>query len=457
MMSQSRYDAFSIAGVNALPRFPAAGERQAIDTRTALPYGPKIGLYVHIPVCLSICPFCMLRKGAQASPQVEESIFSAILHEIELIGVQVARGVSVDSIYVGGGTPSVLSAKQISELFVLCTRVFKCDADVEITFEAEARSLLDRSKVAALADCGVRRVSYGVQTFNESLRRLLGREDSVSDLFRLREMLAQAKFTDVNVDYMYTLPGMPSRAVERDLQLLGELEPTSVDCHPLKYTSCAHSVLRSIVDGQLSIPNSAERVATFNLIRRWMIERGYRAQFSDQYRKSELGIENNVYMQRLYGLRGGEYIGVGPGARSHFGDVGYTTAEDFHRYLDGLAASRVPVVRVVGAPMHDNYITCFPKRGDTLTDTAVAESRYSAYYWEKLMELVGNGLIRRTHNSYVLTDEGLPWYQNIQEELLSPPQRRNHMRGGSARAEKLLRYGDYFNPVGRVLQNGLVE
>jgi coproporphyrinogen III oxidase-like Fe-S oxidoreductase len=455
-MSQLRYDAFSVVAVNALPRFPAVGERETIDTSTALPYGPKIGLYVHIPVCLSICPFCMLRKGARASPQVEDSIFSAILREIELIGERVAQKVSVDSIYVGGGTPSVLSEKQILELFALCARVFECDENVEITFEAEARSLLDRSKVMALADCGVRRVSYGVQTFDESLRRLLGREDSVSDLFRLRELLTRAEITDVNVDYMYNLPSTTPSTVEQDLQLLDELAPTSVDCHPLKYTSCAHTVLSAIVDRRLSIPSSAERVATFNLIQQWMIERGYRAQFSDQYRKSELGMENNVYMQRLYGLRGGEYIGVGPGARSHFGDVGYTTAEDFHRYVRSVAENRVPVVRTVRAPMHDNYITCFPKRGDSLTDKAVAASRYSAYYRVRLMEFAKAGLIRRTHNRYVLTEAGLPWYQNLQEELLSPAQRRNHMQGASARAEKLLRYGDYFNPVGRILRNGLV-
>jgi coproporphyrinogen III oxidase-like Fe-S oxidoreductase len=455
MMAQYRYDAFSVAGVNALPRFPAAGEREAIDTRTTLPYGPKIGLYVHIPVCLSICPFCMLRKGARASRQVEDSIFGVILREIELVGMRVAREVSVDSIYVGGGTPSVLSEKQISELFALCARVFECGEDVEITFEAEARSL-DNSKVTALVDCGVRRVSYGVQTFDESLRRLLGRGDSVSDLFRLRELLARAEITDVNVDYMYNLPGTTPTTVEQDLQLLAELDPTSVDCHPLKYTSCAHTVLREIVDRRLSIPSSAERVATFNLIQQWMVERGYSAQFSDQYRKNKFGIENNVYMQRLYGLRGGEYIGVGPGARSHFGDTGYTTTEDFHLYSKSLTESRVPVVRAVRASMQDNYIACFPKRGDTLTDKAVAESRHSAYYREKLLELTKAGLIRRTHNRYLLTEEGLPWYQNIQEELLSPPQRRNHMRSVSARAEKLLRYGDYFTPVGRILTNGLV-
>lgn len=456
MMSKSRYDAFSVAGVNALPRFPAAGERETIDIRTVLPYGPRIGLYVHIPVCLSICPFCMLRKGARASSQVEDNIFSAILREIELVGARVAGDVSVDSIYVGGGSPSVLNEKQISELFALCARVFECTEDVEITFEAEARSLLEGSKITALADCGVRRVSYGVQTFDDSLRRLLGREDSVSDLFRLRELLARAEIADVNVDYMYNLPGTTPATVEQDLQQLHELEPTSVDCHPLKYTSCAHTVLRAIVDRQLPVPSSIERVAIFNLLQQWMTERGYRAQFSDQYRKSEFGIENNVYMQRLYGLRGGEYIGFGPGARSHFGDAGYTTAEDFQSYLKSLAESRVPVARAVRASMHDNYITCFPKRGDTLSDKTVAESRYSTYYQEKLAELAEAGLIRRTNNGHVLTEEGLPWYQNLQEELLSPPQRRNHLRSARARAEKLLQYGGYFNPVGKILENGFV-
>lgn len=456
-MSQPRYDAFSVAGVNALPRFPNAGEGETIDTRTVLPYRSKIGLYVHIPVCLSICPFCMLRKGARASSQVEDDVFSAILREIELASHRITLRASVDSIYVGGGTPSVLSKKQISELLSHCIRVFDCDEYVEITFEAEARSLLDISKVKTLADCGVRRVSYGVQTFNESLRRLLGREDSVSDLFRVRELLARVEIADVNVDYMYNLPGMTPGGVEQDLRMLAELEPTSVDCHPLKYASCAHAMLRAIVDSRLAIPGSAERVATFKLIRQWMAERGYQAQFADQYRKSEFGIDNNVYMQRLYGQHGGEYIGVGPGARSHFGDVGYSNLEDFQLYLKSLAEYRMPVVRAVHASMCDNYIACFPKRVDALAGAAVAQSLHAEYYWEKLMELTEASLIRNTGNHYVVTEEGLPWYQNLQEELLSPPQRRNHLRGASMRAEKLSRYGDYFMPVGRILKDGFVE
>lgn len=457
MAPQSRYEAFSVVGVNALPRFPAAAQRETIDTTMTLPYGPKIGLYVHIPVCLSICPFCMLRKGARASTQVEDSIFGAILREIELVGVRAAQRVSVDSIYIGGGTPSVLSAKQISELLSSCARVFGYEENVEITFEAEARSLLDSSKITALADGGVRRVSYGVQTFDESLRRLLGREDSVRDLFQLRELLARAEIADINVDYMYNLPGTTLKTVEQDLRLLDKLGPTSVDCHPLKYASCAHAVLCAIVDRHLSIPSSAERVATFKLIQQWMIERGYQAQFSDQYRKNEFGVDNNIYMQRLYGMRGGEYIGVGPGARSHFGDVGYSNVEDFNYYIESLAEGRVPVIRTVRAPMHDNYVTCFPKRGDTLTDEAVAESQYSTYYRDKLKELAEDGLIRRMQNCYILTEEGLPWYQNLQEELLSPPQRGYHMRSTMARAEKLLRYGDYFKAAGSILTNGLIE
>jgi len=442
------FNKFSIAGVNALPRFGNTNEC-IIDFKDVRPINNQIGVYIHIPFCKSICQFCMLRREAKAVKQVPDEYVLALLMDIELYK-HTLENVSINSIYFGGGTPSMLSPKQFELLLSALLFTFKTTANFEITFEGEPSSLNNTSLLSSLKDNKVDRISFGLQTLDLSMRKLLGRTDTVNEIFQLFEKVAKYNFKEVNIDYMYNLPNTSIGFIEKDLDLIKSLGPTSIDCHPLKYISCSKHMLSEIVLGDHSIPNSTQRIAMFNYIRQWHLSNGYQEQFVDQY--SIYKVETtNKYMQNLYGLNGGEYIGIGPGSRSHLGNYGISKISNLDSYMKCISLGKTPIEKIVYAPMIDNFIACFPKRNDSLSLKVIEDSESKAYYAGVLKEMLHDGYIDVIDDKYILTSFGLNWYQNLQEILLSPIQRRKHRESTLKRIEKFKNFGNYFDELGVIL------
>jgi len=343
-----------------------------------------------------------------------------------------------------------LSYQQFERIIAELFHLFSIVPGVEITFEGEAASLKNNDLLKALKNNRVARVSFGLQTFDERIRKVLGRTDELADLYTVRERLEVIGFTEVNIDYIYNLPDTDLEFLSGDLAHLKTFAPTSVDCHPLKYVSCSSFMLRQIMENKMTIPDAQLRIAMYRLIRQWMSQNGYVEQFADQYSKKDLS-DSNIYMKHLYGLSGGEYIGFGPGARSHFGDFGSTNAQQTDNYNKLINAGKLPVEKRVYAPLADNFITCFPKRNDKLTLEAIGLSTDPAYFTEKLEGLKNQGYLNFDDRGYVLTPEGLNWYQNLQEELLSPDQLNRHMETAKQRVNKLDYFNGYFDGLGGLL------
>lgn len=439
-----QYERFSRVGINALPRF-GTGSAAAL-AHGVEPLSPSIGLYVHIPFCRSLCRFCMLRRGSSARRNVPEVFIDALEAEIRL-AQPITQDVKVGALYFGGGTPSLLSAAQVERLMGALRHSFIFENTLEITFEGEATSLCDTSLLMCLRDNGVQRVSFGLQTFDEDLRRLLGRFDTVADLYRLREALERISIPEINVDYLYCLPGTEIEFVTAELAKLHSYSVSSVDCHPLKYASCSRHMLNTIkVEGR-RVPNAALRIAFFELIRESMLSAGFAEQFVDQYTRNAPATTNR-YMRYLYGLDGGEYLGLGPGARSHFGDYGFQNVTDYAEYQRLLSTGVRPVSKSVHAPLSDNFVCCFPKRNDILSEDQVNGAASNEYLRGRLDHLRDGGFVELSGEGYSMTPQGLRWYQNLQEDLLSETQRGLHLKTVNERQIGANDFNGYFESLG---------
>ena len=441
------FNYFSLSGINALPRF---GEVR--DTSLSANFRPgseEIALYVHIPYCKHICQFCMLRRGARAVSAIPDAFIEQLLAEFSFYRSKL-EGKKISTIYFGGGTPSMLSPLQFETVLQAIRTIFSVAADTEITFEGEAGSLKNLDLLHALAANGVSRISFGVQTFDQPLRDLLGRTDSLADLHTLSELLQALKFKEINVDYIYNLPHMNIRELEADIDQLKALNPTSIDCHPLKYISCSSFMLQQMVDQHLTVPTAELRIEMFSLLRNWMFSNGFQEQFVDQYSKQELR-GTSIYMQHLYGLHGGEYIGFGPGARSHYGDHGYSNVQGIDNYVKLVSEGSQPVEKIVRASLADNYVTCFPKRNSLLRHSAIASTGSPEHFYRRLNQLTALGYVREIQPGYELTASGLAWYQNLQEYLLSADQYDRHQQTAGNRITKLSKFGDYFRNLNNEL------
>jgi len=443
-----KYKFFSISGINALPRF---SQNNSDDQNSEIirPKSSKVSLYIHIPFCKTICRFCMLRRGAKSVNAIPDSFIDVLISESKLYQ-KTLNETKIDSIYFGGGTPSMLNYRQFEKILTELKKILNLNHDIEITFEGEPNSLNNYDLLKSLKENNVQRVSFGLQTFDEKIREFLGRTDKIAEIYELREKLQKLQFKEVNVDYLYNLPGTDIEFIKKDLTKLKKFSPDSIDFHPLKYISCSKFMLREIVNNQIVVPSSKLRIQMFKTIRSWCFDNNYNEQFADQY--SRFGLDNsNKYMKHLYGLEGGEYIGLGPGARSHYGDYGFSNIQNLHDYISQTKSGLKPIDRITHAPLNDNYITCFPKRNDKLFQADINKTSNPPYFNQKINYLILLDYVVKKEGAFSLTKEGLNWYQNIQEDLLSENQKTNHIESILKRKTKLEEFNGYFDTLGGVL------
>jgi len=211
------------------------------EPRRAFVPSPPAALYIHVPFCLSVCPYCdfVVYGGAAArgARSRVDALVDGLETEIRLRGM-VARDdfgpgwPRLASIYFGGGTPSLLSARQVERLLEAAAEGFGLVADAEVTIEANPGPA-DRGDLAGFRACGVNRLSIGAQSMVEAELRRLGRRHSPSDVARTVAEARQAGFDNVSLDLLYDVPAQTLASWRRSLAAALRLEPDHVSAYAL--------------------------------------------------------------------------------------------------------------------------------------------------------------------------------------------------------------------------------
>ncbi|WP_457617832.1 radical SAM protein [Lutibacter sp.] len=445
-----KFNFFSIQAVTALPRFGAKDEVDLFKQDSIIPHAGGMSIYINIPYCRTACRFCMLRKAAKIVNTVPDEFIEYLLKELKYRASDFSNN-TIDSVYFGGGTPSLLSASQVSSILNCIYKNYSMSNNIELSFEGEAQSLNDADLLEGLKTNGINRISFGLQTMNQNLRDFLGRTDTISEIIDLKKKLDHLQFDDINVDYLYNLPFTNENFVEKDISEVISLGFTSIDCHPLKYISCSKELLNDIVSKKGELPTKQTRIQMFNIIKNKVEQIGMKEQMTDQYTLTNIDT-TNLYVRQLNGLDGGQYAGFGPGARSHYGDYGLVNARLNHEYFAMIDSQKNAIKKKTYSTQLDNYITRFPKRNDVLLKSTIQKSEFSKHYFSVLDMLLINDYIIDLGNSFKLTRSGLNWYQNLQEVLLVPDQRNRHVESTKKRSEKLSKYNGYFDVIGKPLK-----
>ena len=161
---------------------------------------PALGIYVHVPFCAAICNYCNFNRGL-----LDEGLKRRYVDALERHVARSGDGTPADTIYFGGGTPSLLSADEIRRVILACRDAFDVAAGAEVTLEANPETV-DAPRLAALREAGVTRLSYGVQSFRDDELRRLGR---LHDAARVHEAVSEARragFDNLSLDLMMWLP-----------------------------------------------------------------------------------------------------------------------------------------------------------------------------------------------------------------------------------------------------------
>ena len=194
-----------------------------------------VSLYLHIPFCHTRCHYCDFNTYAGILP-LREPYVRALLTEIALAGklAQLSNGQPRRSrtLFFGGGTPSLLSVKQITRLLEACHRHFAIDAQAEITLEANPGTL-SAEQLVGLREAGINRLSMGAQSFDAELLKTLGRIHTPEEITQAVQYARAAGFTSINIDFMFGLPGQTMRHWQETLDRALELRPEHLSLYSL--------------------------------------------------------------------------------------------------------------------------------------------------------------------------------------------------------------------------------
>ena len=267
------------------------------------------GLYIHIPFCARKCPYCDFNTYARLEP-LYESFTQALCQELARWAARLG-GRTVHTVFMGGGTPTVLSAGQLAQIFALVHDQFTLAADVEISSEANP-GIEDWGQFALLHSLGVNRLSMGVQSFQADELAFLGRIHSADDVLRAYDAALRGGFANVNLDFMFGLPRQSAEAWNDTLDKALDLAPRHLSLYSLIVepdTPLAHWVQT----GQTPAPDDDEAAALYETAMARLRTAGYEQyEVSNWVRGAEFASRHNL----LY-WRNQEWLGVGPGAHSH--------------------------------------------------------------------------------------------------------------------------------------------
>ena len=264
---------------------------------------PPLSLYIHIPWCMRKCPYCDFNSHETRGEFPEKEYVAALVRDLEMALPQI-WGRKVYTIFFGGGTPSMLSGESVEEILRNVRMLLPLSGNAEITLEANPGTV-EAERFAAYRDAGVNRLSMGIQSFNDTHLKALGRIHSAEEAKRAIE-IAQQHFDNINLDLMYALPNQSLEQALQDVQTALSFAPQHLSCYhlTLEPNTLFHRNPPSLPDDDTSAEMQQR-------IEELLAGQGY-----EHYETSAFSQANRRSKHNLNYWQFGDYLGIGAGAHS---------------------------------------------------------------------------------------------------------------------------------------------
>ena len=267
-------------------------------------------LYVHIPYCISKCPYCDF--NSHVVPEIPEANYTeALIQELNHYArMNHWRARSVQTIFFGGGTPSTFQPSSIARILERANGLFPIDSACEITLEANPGTV-ESANFAGYRSSGVNRISVGVQSFQPHLLKFLGRVHSADEAKKALQVIGEAGFENFSLDLIYANPGQTLRDLENDLDNALHFQSPHLSAYNLTIEEGTpfHHEYRS---GRINLLSEEEEIAMAELIERRLSAAGLQRYEISNYARPGFHSRHNLnYWQS------GDYLGIGAGAHSH--------------------------------------------------------------------------------------------------------------------------------------------
>lgn len=333
----------------------------------------RVGAYIHIPFCERKCYYC----DFAAFPNLEKWIgpyVENLINEIRLYRDRM--DVIIDSIYIGGGTPSYINPRFIEKII---GEVYKFQTDIkEFTIEANPKSL-DMEKLKIYRDLGINRISLGVQSFDNEVLKNIGRNHTSQIAIRDIEMIREAGFTNLSFDLMLNLPGQDFAGVKRDLEMVKKLRPNHISWYSLILDKGSKFYALD-KQGKLSLMDDDLEVDIFSYLVDELEKIGL-----NRYEVSNFAQEGfeSFHNKKYWNQEG--YLGLGLAAAGYLSNLRYNNTPNLAIYDKMVKANKLPIINKDFVDKNENekeYII-FKLRESAGIDLSKFKKRYGVDFLKK--------------------------------------------------------------------------
>lgn len=365
------------------------------------------GIYVHIPFCKQSCHYCDFHFST--SIRLKEPMLQAIAQELRIRKAYMGTA-QVKSIYLGGGTPSLLDTAELETLLLLITQHFSLSEAAEITLEANPDDIT-LTKLQDLRAIGINRLSIGIQAFQDSVLRYLNRAHDGKNALNSVKIARKAGFDHLNIDLMYAIPGASQAMWEANLSTALQLQPEHIAAYCLtieKNTAFG----RWHEQGKLKATKEKVAVRQFETLTETLEMHHYEHyEISNFCQPGYYAQHNTNYWKQ------GKYLGLGPGAHSYDGETRQHNITHNQRYIDSLKKGVIPcTMEVLTTKDHINEYVMTSLRTQWGCDMAWLEEKHGYAlahaqrpYLERLIDLklavIHGRKLLLTRQGKLLTDQ----------------------------------------------------
>ena len=384
----------------------------------------EMELYIHVPFCIKKCAYCDF-LSAPAGEEERQRYVETMIKEIQGYRKKYQE-YCVTTIFVGGGTPSVLSGEQIKEVFNALRASFVIDAQAEITIEVNPGTVTEE-KVEAWMQAGVNRISIGLQSVNDEELQMLGRMHTYKDFLNTYHLLRDKGFNNLNIDLISAIPGQTLESWKKTLSTVAELEPEHISAYSLIveegtpfYTiygeGGADGNLESVVQ---PLPDEETERFIYEETETILQKYGYDRYEISNYAKPGYACRHNEgYWRRV------NYLGVGLGASSLIENQRFRNFSTYDTYMDAIQNQKLFHEEVKSLSVTDEMEE-FMFLGLRMMSGISREEfqkkfgkKIETVYEKQIQQLKKDGLIEFVENRIRLTKRGIDISNYVFEQFL---------------------------------------
>lgn len=375
----------------------------------------SIGLYIHFPFCKKRCLYCDFPTYSGRTNLMDKYLL--VLKE-EIVSLKNNfKDVLIDTVFLGGGTPTLFSGENIKYILKFLKENFEFSKNIEITIEANPETL-DRYKLLLLAESGINRLSIGMQAAQDKILESLGRSHSYNDVSIAIKEARDVGFKNISLDLIYGLPNQSLRDWTETLTRAVELDVEHISAYSLIIEP--ETVFYDLYkENKLNLPGEELDEEMYVKVNDFLGEMGFNRYEISNYSKMSFESKHNlIYWEN------NDYIGLGLGAHSNYNSTRWFNEDDIDRYLDKIEKGMSPIVESINIDMKEK---CFESlmlglrltKGISKKEFLLKHGVPVDYFFkEQIDKLIDDGFIVSNANSLQATEKGLNFHNHISLQLL---------------------------------------